>query len=279
MGEAIELETLGAQLGTTLLGRRIEIHRQVGSTNDLARQAAKRGEPEGLVVLAEEQVAGRGRLGRTWIAPPGCCILCSVLLRPRFSPEHAFYLTIAASLAIYRACKILLGQQTSFESHTSRNSVHSPQFSVLTIKWPNDVLLNGRKLSGVLCESALAGRGWDFCVIGLGINVNLSVEELGPLQNTATSLSIELGRYVDRAQLLAGVLMELERIYFSLHNGRHEAVRDEWEDALETIGKYVSVSEAGGIIEGQAVRIDHKGALVIRLASGEERHIVAGDVS
>jgi BirA family biotin operon repressor/biotin-[acetyl-CoA-carboxylase] ligase len=141
------------------------------------------------------------------------------------------------------------------------------------------VLLNGRKLSGVLCESALAGRGWDFCVVGLGININLSAEELGPLQSTATSLSIELGRYVDRAQLLAGVLMELESLYFALQNGQFEAVRNEWADALETIGKYVSVSEAGGIIEGQAVRTDHNGALVIRLASGEERHVVAGDVS
>ncbi|MEA2576241.1 MAG: BirA family transcriptional regulator, partial [Chloroflexia bacterium] len=91
-----------SHLTTHILGRRIELHPQVGSTNDLVKQAARQGEAEGLIVLAEEQVAGRGRLGRTWVAPPGCCVLCSVLLRPRFSPQQAFYVTIAAAVAIHR---------------------------------------------------------------------------------------------------------------------------------------------------------------------------------
>src|SRR3954449_4632882 len=86
-------ESVRAYLRTLTLGRRVEIHRQVGSTNDLVKEAARRGEPEGLVIAAEEQVTGRGRLGRVWTAPPGCCILCSVLFRPRFSPQHAAYLT------------------------------------------------------------------------------------------------------------------------------------------------------------------------------------------
>jgi BirA family biotin operon repressor/biotin-[acetyl-CoA-carboxylase] ligase len=114
----------------------------VRSTNDLAREAGRRGEAEGLVVVAEEQVAGRGRIGRAWVAPPGCCVLCSVLLRPRFSPEQAFYLTIAASLAIYRAA-----------------SAHFPpdDKGAVTIKWPNDVLVRGRKVAGILCESEFGG--------------------------------------------------------------------------------------------------------------------------
>src|SRR4051812_40655531 len=96
-------ELISANLNTLILGRKIELYRQVGSTNDIAKEAAGRGEVEGLVVVAEEQLKGRGRLGRRWTAPPGSSILCSVLLRPRFSPEQAFYLTIAAALAIYRA--------------------------------------------------------------------------------------------------------------------------------------------------------------------------------
>src|SRR5262245_59198062 len=98
-------EAIRTNLNTLILGKRIEMREQVGSTNDLAREAGRRGEPEGLVIVAEEQLAGRGRMGRVWTAPPGCCVLCSVLLRPRFPPEQAFYLTIAASLAIYRACR------------------------------------------------------------------------------------------------------------------------------------------------------------------------------
>src|SRR5437879_3971604 len=97
-------ESIKANLRTLILGNRIEVHPHVGSTNDLAKQAGWRGEPEGLVIVAEEQAAGRGRLGRVWTAPAGCCVLCSVLLRPRFSPQQAFYLTVIASLAIYRAC-------------------------------------------------------------------------------------------------------------------------------------------------------------------------------
>src|SRR5919197_1797030 len=106
-------ETVCTHLRTLILGAqgRIEIHRQVGSTNDLARAAGWQGEPEGLVIAAEEQVAGRGRLGRAWVAPPNCCVLCSVLLRPRFPPHQAFYLTVIASLAIHRACASLFASR------------------------------------------------------------------------------------------------------------------------------------------------------------------------
>src|SRR3712207_4752299 len=143
MAHDYSVDAIRAGLKTTMLGRRIEAHQWVGSTNDVVREAARRGEAEGLVVLAEEQVTGRGRLGRVWLAPPGCCILCSVLLRPRFSPEQAFYITIATALAIYRACKALLIQYGRIDN------------SALSIKWPNDVLIGGRKASGMLCESEI----------------------------------------------------------------------------------------------------------------------------
>ncbi len=258
-------EAILATLNTTLLGRYIEVYSQVGSTNDLVRDAARRGEPEGLVIVTDEQVAGRGRLGRVWTAPPGCCVLCSVLLRPRFSTQNAFYLTIAAALAIYRAIRTL-----------------SPQHLVLsapTIKWPNDVLMGGRKVSGVLCESEFSGGEWTFAVVGFGINVNLSPDELGGLRETATSLSSVFGYEVDRVALLASVLGELESIYFTLQNGQFGAVYAEWSQTLETIGKRVTVKEAEGSVAGQALRVDSDGALVLRLDGGVERRILAGDVT
>lgn len=255
-----------AQLTTNILGRRIELHPQVGSTNDLVRQAGQRGASEGLVVLAEEQVAGRGRLGRTWVASPGCCVLCSVLLRPRFSPQQAFYVTIVAAVAIHRALKVVGG------------GVLSP-----AIKWPNDVLLNGRKVAGILSESEFSGGEWAFSVLGFGINVNLQKEQFGELRDAATSLSAELGREVDRVEVLARVLSELESLYLLLQGGQSGTVHAEWVRNLETLGKRVSITEpgsgeAGSPVQGKALRVDPGGALVVLTDGGVERRILAGDV-
>lgn len=263
----LNAQEIRARLHTLILGHRLELHTQVGSTNDLAKQAGRRGEPEGLVILAEEQVAGRGRLGRTWTAPPGCCVLCSVLLRPRFSPQQAFYLTIAASLAIYRATNNLFQPTHSDNSHK------------ISIKWPNDVLVNGRKIAGILCETEFTGDGWRFAVIGFGINANLDPEQLGDLQATATSLSAELGQPIDRIALLCCVLAELEAIYLSLQNGQFGPIYNQWASALDTTGRRVSVRDGKSTIEGYALRVDPDGALVLRVDGGVERRVLAGDVS
>jgi BirA family biotin operon repressor/biotin-[acetyl-CoA-carboxylase] ligase len=260
-------ESIQSALGTTVIGRQLALYQQVGSTNDLAKEAGRRGEREGLVIAAEEQTAGRGRLGRVWSAPGGCCILCSVLLRPRFSSQYAFYLTIVASLAVYRACKALIDEE------------QIPQAPTVAIKWPNDVLIRGRKVVGVLSETEFSGEDWSFAVVGFGINVNLSAEELGGLRGAATSLAIELGGPVDRALLLARVLQELESLYLLLQNGQFSAVHSEWVGALETVGKHVMVTEAQDKVSGQAVRVDPDGALVIRTERGDEQRVLAGDVT
>lgn len=260
-----------------ILGGRIELHRQVGSTNDLAKAAAHRGEPEGSVVLAEEQVQGRGRLGRTWAAPPGSSILCSVLLRPRFSPEQAFYLTIAASLAIYRA----VSRYPTPGRPTKGTAAITPHPIQAAIKWPNDVLVNGRKVSGVLSESEFTGGDWAFAVLGFGINANLSpqaLHELREIAPQATSLNAEVGVKLDRALLLANILTELEGLYLAIQSGQFGAVYSEWAAALETIGRRVSVRESNGLVSGQAVRVESDGALVLRLNGGVERRVLAGDV-
>lgn len=260
--------SLRASLRTILVGRRIELHPQVGSTNDLAREAARQGEPEGLVIIAEEQLTGRGRLGRTWVAPPGCCVLCSVLLRPRFSPQQAFYLTIAASLAIYRSTLALFTNAPSLAGKPS-----------VAIKWPNDLLVHGRKVAGILSESEFSADNWDFAVAGFGINANLDPKDLDGLASPATSLSAELQAPVDRALLLARVLSELESLYFSLQTGQFGPVHAEWAAALETLGRRVTVNDGHAAIAGQALRVDPDGALVLRDDSGHERRVLAGDVA
>jgi BirA family biotin operon repressor/biotin-[acetyl-CoA-carboxylase] ligase len=260
-------EVIRDHLNTLILGRRIELYEQVSSTNDIAKADAKRGEPEGLVVLAEEQVRGRGRMGRTWTAPPGSSILCSVLLRPRFSPEQAFYLTIAAALAIYRA----VGRPTT-DDHVKLQAA---------IKWPNDVLVNGRKVAGILSESEFVGGEWRYAVVGFGINANLQDEELEELRAVApvaTSLSAEWGVEVDRTLLLARVLTELEGLYLALQSGQFGPVYDEWVLALESVGRRVTVNNGRGMISGQALRVERDGSLVIKTDAGFEQSVLAGDV-
>ncbi len=187
------------------------MYRQVGSTNDLIKEAARKGEPEGLAVVAEEQVRGRGRLGRVWTAPPGSSVLCSILLRPRFPAEQAFYLTIAAALAIYRSAgsaQWAVGRDrrpatddqppTTGDGTTGQvnpqSAIRNPQlegphsaFRIphSAIKWPNDVLINGKKVAGILSESEFVGGEWVFAVIGFGINANLGADDLMELRAVA----------------------------------------------------------------------------------------------
>ena len=284
--EDYSVDSIQAKLGTLLLGKRMQLHPQVGSTNDLIREAGREGAPEGLVILAEEQVRGRGRLGRTWTAPPGSSILCSVLLRPRFPPQQGFYLTIAASLAILRAIRKLTvddGRWTvdhRSQSTSTKSAIRVPSGRPKSaIKWPNDVLINGRKVAGVLCESEFNGGEWAFAVVGFGINVNLPGEGFGELRARATSLSAELGHEIDRAALLALVLEELEACYLALQAGQMQPTFQAWADALETLGKRVIVSEPGGTITGMAMRVDADGALIVKTDAGTERRVLAGDVS
>jgi BirA family biotin operon repressor/biotin-[acetyl-CoA-carboxylase] ligase len=181
-------------------------------------------------------------------------------------------LTIAASLAIYRATALAAAARDDTQD-AIRNS------HLLSIKWPNDVLARGRKVAGILSESEFRGSGWDFAVVGFGINANLSAKDLSDLGATATSLSIELGEPVDRALLLARVLAELEGLYLALQGGHFDRIHDEWVAALETIGREVSVSDAAGTTKGKALRVDPDGALVVLDGNGRERRVLAGDVS
>jgi BirA family biotin operon repressor/biotin-[acetyl-CoA-carboxylase] ligase len=261
-------------LHTLIIGRKIELHRQVNSTNDLAKEAARRGEPEGLVVLAEEQVRGRGRSGRMWIAPPGSSILCSVLLRPRFSPGQAFYLTIAAALAIYR----VVGRWTMDDGRWTIGDRVNRQSA---IKWPNDVLVNGRKVAGILSESEFVGGEWTFAVVGFGINANVAdddMERLRAVAPQATSLSTEWGIEVDRAVILARVLSEFEGLYLALQSGQFGPVYDEWASALESVGRRVTVNYGDGVVSGRALRVENDGTLVIKTDAGIERRVLGGDV-
>jgi BirA family biotin operon repressor/biotin-[acetyl-CoA-carboxylase] ligase len=248
-------KALRESLTTSFVGRRLEYRAALGSSQDLARELAQAGAAEGTVVLAGRQTAGRGRLDRSWISPRGG-LYFTVILRP--AAEHLKALVIIAALAVARAIERLTGLQTS-------------------LKWPNDVLVAGRKLSGILSESELVGEGVSYALVGMGVNVNADMAAYGEAAPSATSVMMELGREVSREALAAGILNEFEGLYLAAQAG--EAIDQEWRARLSTLGKEVRVRFGEQVEEGLAEDVDSDGSLILRRANGSRVTIAAGDVT
>lgn len=239
---------------------RIEVVMETGSTNADVLARAKAGEPEGLVLVAEAQTAGHGRLQRPWIDEPGRSILCSVLVRPKLDASHAQLLTVAGGLAALKA--IIDVTNLSIE-----------------LKWPNDLMVADRKLGGILTESVLEGASVACCVVGMGLNVNWSTESFpAEIRSIATSLSAELGREVDRNQLLEAYLRRFEE-YVELAENAPESLIREYKTACSTIGRRVSIVSYSKRIEGIAVGVDLHGQLLVSTDDEQVAAVDSGDVT
>jgi len=242
------------------LGRPLLRYPTLLSTSTTVAELARQGWPEGLAVLADEQSSGRGRLGRSWHSPGGAGVWLSVLLRPTFPSEQAPRLAIAAGLSVARAIQ----RTVSLECD---------------LKWPNDVLLNGRKLAGILAEAARADDQSFFVVLGVGINVSVAGDQWPPsLRATATSLTAA-GYPADRMALAEAVLDELDADYSRLLAGDWESVRREWQAASSMPGEVVTVSAGRSVIRGRARELGNLGELVLELQDGSIREVVAGEVT
>ena len=256
--EKLTMEAITRELPTRLIGRRVVVYPRVGSTNDEAKRLAEDGAPEGTLVVADEQTAGRGRLQRTWWAPAGTALLMSLILRPDLAPHQAQRLTMLCSLAI---CDAIAGTTGL----------------VPAVKWPNDVLLRGRKVCGILTELGIEGPRLAYAVVGMGVNVNVDFGGAGGLAHTATSLAQELGREVSRLELLRAILINVEERYARLRAG--ESPHAEWAARLATLGQRVIVTTPTEQLSGIAEGVDADGALLLRDENGVLRHILAGDVT
>lgn len=247
-------------LRTRRFGRAIRGHEEVTSTNTLAWAWAGEGAAEGSVVVAEHQTAGRGRLGRTWEAGPGLNLTFSVVLRPGLAPERLGLVTLAAGVAVAEAV-------AAFAAPV-----------VPAIKWPNDVLLEGRKCCGILLESSVQPEATTL-ILGVGLNVN---QDAFPplLAAKATSLLLATGRHVPRAPLLAALLERLEAAYDALCAGGHAALRRTYTARLAGLGQPVTFrfAEGSGLIHGTLDGITDTGALVLRTEAGT-RTFVAGEIT
>jgi BirA family biotin operon repressor/biotin-[acetyl-CoA-carboxylase] ligase len=254
-------------LNTTIVGHPIQYWATIGSTMDEARRLAETGAPEGTVVVADEQRSGRGRLERSWWAPPASSLLLSILFRPPFAPLQAQRLTMICSLA---ACDAILGvldlQTTDPDADLS-----------VGVKWPNDVLIGERKICGILTELEVEQERLRHAIVGIGINVNMDFQGAPPLTTPATSLSIEAGHPVSRRDLLIDLLTGIEQRYLAVLEGR--SFHQEWAERMVTLGHPVQVSNAVERWTGEAVGVDKDGALLVRRADRNVQHILAGDVT
>lgn len=236
-----------------MIGSTVHRFEIVTSTNDIARDLAIEGAAEGTAVVAAEQSKGRGSRGRSWVSPPNSNLLLSVVLRPQISPDRLGELAFIAAIAVAETIR----EQYKLDA---------------TIKWPNDVQINGKKISGIIVE-AMKGAA----ILGIGINVNFT-ELPEEIAATATSIAIEKGIQVDIDDVLKHLLAELD-IYYNVYRARGFAwILDKWMQYQTTIGKDVTVGLSEGCVEGKAVAVDDTGSLIVELPSGERRSIPAATV-
>lgn len=254
-------EKVAAGLATNVLGHQIDYHDEINSTNERAKQLAREGALHGMIVIAEKQLQGKGRLGRFWYSPSGTGIWLSMILRPKILPFEAPKLTLLAGVAAARAIQ---------------------QVAHLTpeIKWPNDILLEGKKVSGILTEMSAEMDAINFVIVGIGINVNLLPEDFEPeLKDIATSLAIQKGEKISRVHLLQCFLREMEALYEEfLHNGFAD-ILDEWKQWTNLLGRRVKINMISDEFLATIVDIDDSGSLVVEREGGEIQHVFSGEVS
>ena len=247
--------TLRQGLFTRIVGRRLLYYPELSSTMDEAAKLGEGDAEEGAVVVAEVQRAGRGRQGRSWVSKPGN-LLVSVLFRPTL--EALPFISIIGGIAAARAVRKITGLDPK-------------------IKWPNDLLIGGRKAAGILAESAIAGDTVWYAVLGVGMNVSLDTGETAEISSFATSVNAAAGREVPREDLLRQFLMDLDALYLALGQGKSPIA--EWQDLLETTGRRLVATWGDDTFTGVAEGTDELGNLLLRQDDGTLLTLTAGDVT
>jgi BirA family transcriptional regulator, biotin operon repressor / biotin---[acetyl-CoA-carboxylase] ligase len=260
-GERLVPAAIAAGITPRRLGCRILCWTETGSTNLEASRLAEEGAPEGTVVIADSQSGGKGRLGRQWVSPPGVNLYCSVILRPKISPLAASQLTFLSAVAVARAitaCTRL-----------------SPR-----IKWPNDILINGCKVAGLLNELSAETDRIKYVVLGIGVNLNMTSDQFPEdLRSPATSLYLAGGERVNRVYFVQNLLKELDDLYDTYLMDGYASIRSAWLQQSCVLGRRVQVDVGGGqVYAGMVTGLDEQGALLVRRDDGFDERILAGDV-
>lgn len=253
-------EEIAEGLSTRILGQNIKYFTEVDSTQDIAKKLAAQGEVEGTLVIAENQLQGRGRMGRHWSSSEGGIYL-SLILRPNIKPAQALWFPLITGVAVAEAAQRLAGVQAK-------------------LKWPNDIVIGGKKAGGILIEMSAEIDRLDYVVIGIGINVNNGKADFPQeLEDIATSLKVECGQEISSVKLVQAILINIEQWYDDFTSSGFERIRQTWKEMSNTIGSLVSVSTPEGSVDGCAIDIDHDGALIVQNEKGDLKRIIAGDIT
>lgn len=244
------------------INRKIYFYREVTSTNEIARRIAKSGCSEGTIVVSQVQTAGRGRLARQWFCPEGKGLLMSMVVRPQIPAQNVPQLSLLAGVVVAETIKKVTGCQAG-------------------LKWPNDVLINGKKVCGILAESSISANGiLDYVIIGIGINLNMDKTDLpAECHDTSTSIKLETGQGVSRLTMLRQFIITWgEHYQVFLHEG-YDYLLDKWIKNNITLGRVVTIAKENESISGQAVGVSERGGLLVKMENGNMEEYLAGDVS
>ncbi len=253
-------ELLKSFLSCSIFGRQVQLLEETISTNNQALYLAFKGAPEGTAVLAECQTGGKGRMTRSWFSPPGKNIYTTVVLRPEIDLSLAPQVTIVAGVAVAELLEKYCPGRVS-------------------LKWPNDVLIGGRKVCGILAESRSSALRIEYIVVGIGINVNMIGEDLDiGLRETATSLKMETGKDFIREEVAAGLFGSFEKWYLIHRRSGFAPVREKWLECSGMTGKEIKYISQGAVIKGCVSGMDHDGALLC-IVDGKTKRLTAGEIT
>jgi len=258
--DSLSIETIKEGLETECFGQEVIYLPSTASTNLVAKKLAQQGAGEGTLIITDYQTQGKGRLERKWWSPPGENLLFSIIFRPPFETRNTFCLTVLSSLAVAEAIR----QESGLEA---------------LIKWPNDVYIKGKKVSGILSELEIKDKQLLYMIVGTGINVNSEPSINPEIQDIATSIKLELGRNFPRLRLLKTLLKLVENYYCALKKGDFYSIKSSWDSISMIKGKRVRVVSSGYLQEGIAESIDKEGFLIIKDCSGKRCRIISADVS
>ena len=246
-----------------VLGQNFKFLKETDSTNTVLKKMAAKGAPEGTVVLADVQSAGRGRRGRTWMSAPKMGIWMSILLRPNLHPSSVQTLTLAASVAVMKALEPM-------------------EIEGLGIKWPNDILINQKKVCGILTELSAEAEKVDWVVLGIGLNVNHSESDFSnDIADIATSLRMNVNKNTElnRSEIAANILNEMEKVYQSFIEKGSSWVVDEWRKRNVTLGKMVDIISQTGSFRAKVLDITADGKLIVKDADNKVHEVLSGEIS
>ena len=260
--DSLQPQEVKGNLNTEVVGQNLLFFEQLDSTNLYAKRIAEGGFLDGTVIIADEQLKGKGRMGRIWVSPKGKGIWMTIMLKPKINPADASKVTLLAACAISKAIEEISGLSTK-------------------IKWPNDIVVNGKKLCGILTEMSAEIDEINYLIIGIGVNVNIDLEDFPKeLQAIATSVKIEKGSGIIRKDLAAAIINQFERYYNGfIKTGSIKAYINEYKEKSAVLGKKVSVISSTLELQGTVIDISEEGQLQLELQDGSIKEIISGEVS